>query len=1099
MKRAFTSTRALLTALAVMSFAVDASADWPVARHDTSRTGATPSSSNIQVPAAYWRSYLGGAPASSQVFVGDVNGDGMEDVLLVSGGLVSLQRPDGAPIWQSQGARVYSSIVDVADLDGDGKLEVIVTLRSKAAVLDGVTGALLWTAPDDVGTLQSTRLGDVDGDGKPDLWIDTCGCCAVENGSPGAIYGFASGVSSGKAISTAVSRPHCGSNSNTLGDWDGDGKQDFLVATEDKVTMYTANGSLLGTSDVIGAHLSTGRCEPIAINGIPGDEAICFENEVYGGVGERSLFMLTYNAAATPHVQLVWKTQLSALDTGEARAPAQLFADMDGDGALQVVGSGKANGVFTTSVLAADSGATIGTVPGVAVGFLPNPAGGNWLLAASNTDVLAYALTGGQLKQAWSIPNVSIIPSDDFQLARVTDVAAKPVTTDLDGDGSEDLVVLSTQEPRTLFGYSLTTGQPKMIGSHGLAASVDIASAGRLRIKSNDRLYLATNDGYLSLLDAGLNPTNWIMQGNNVVPGLRTAGYAILAGVGRGPVAANFGGQYADVYVVDSRGDLVAIDSNGATNVAPAQPIQRFTDTFGPGLNAQGNVGTIGAFRRRHPVTDTPVYVMSVLDPINGTEIASSQLSKPPTADVLPGDFQGSGGVSFVGMQVDATLHVDLHAMLGDGTPMWTQSFTADSGVEPFSVADWNGDGASDVIVAVNRPRVFDGLSGLISVDGNYPVSYFMPIIGDLDGDGLPDATLQGGYQDATGLAHDLTSVLWKAGNTDLPYPYGAIANCGGNKLLVEGSYASSAQLRITQTNGASKGATSTVVLASGAVYPDVAAAKAAAATLGQLGDVAVSANLSGGGGSPTALVGSTDGYLYAFDPCAKKLVWSLSLQAPVGSPILADTDGDGLDEILVSVADGYLYALKNQILPAPSVVNDVDPPNGVNDIDIDDITTNNILYGQWAPVPGATSYEVAVVGGNGAYLTSPAWNDVGNATQATIPNLPLVDGGIYYIGVRAVSPQGKSPDRASDGVIVHGGTPAASSSSSSTSSSAASSSSSSSSGAGGGPPDEILIYGRACTCGVVGRDQESTSLALGAWLSAIAIAVARRRRRENS
>ena len=69
--------------------------------------------------------------------------------------------------------------------------------------------------------------------------------------------------------------------------------------------------------------------------------------------------------------------------------------------------------------------------------------------------------------------------------------------------------------------------------------------------------------------------------------------------------------------------------------------------------------------------------------------------------------------------------------------------------------------------------------------------------------------------------------------------------------------------------------------------------------------------NLTGAGG-PSAVVGGSDGWLYAVDPCAGTLTFTYDFGAPVGEPVFGDTDGDGLDEIVVSVADGYLYALRN-------------------------------------------------------------------------------------------------------------------------------------------------------------------------------------------
>src|SRR5205085_916780 len=80
------------------------------------------------------------------------------------------------------------------------------------------------------------------------------------------------------------------------------------------------------------------------------------------------------------------------------------------------------------------------------------------------------------------------------------------------------------------------------------------------------------------------------------------------------------------------------------------------------------------------------------------------------------------------------------------------------------------------------------------------------------------------------------------------------------------------------------------------------------------------------------------------------------------GAAVYGDADGDGRDEILVSVADGFLYDLKNAALPPPASVIDTDPDNGINNQDIDSIVTESKLSCVWTAVPGAASYEVAIL-----------------------------------------------------------------------------------------------------------------------------------------
>jgi len=166
-------------------------------------------------------------------------------------------------------------------------------------------------------------------------------------------------------------------------------------------------------------------------------------------------------------------------------------------------------------------------------------------------------------------------------------------------------------------------------------------------------------------------------------------------------------------------------------------------------------------------------------------------------------------------------------------------------------------------------------------------------------------------------------------------------------------------------------------------------------------------------------MVGSGDGWLYAYQPCTGTLEFVYRIGAPVGSPIFADTNGDGNDEILVSAADGYLYALRDLAIASPGYVWDTDPDHGITDRDVNAITTRDHLSARWRDVPGAVSYEVTVVNLDGDYLTDPAWTDVGNVVETTLTGLPLEDGSAYRFSVRAVGSEGRSVDTVSDGVVV--------------------------------------------------------------------------------
>jgi hypothetical protein len=334
------------------------------------------------------------------------------------------------------------------------------------------------------------------------------------------------------------------------------------------------------------------------------------------------------------------------------------------------------------------------------------------------------------------------------------------------------------------------------------------------------------------------------------------------------------------------------------------------------------------------------------------------------------------------------------------------------------AVTDWNGDGIDDVLFQGGATFVLGGGTGAELAKGGPTANYFLPIIYDVDADGTDELTLQGGYFPARTLRHDLTTAVWTGTEDDRPFPYGAVAGCPGGPILVEGSLRYPARLKLTRMSGPSVGTFRTMVLAAGKKYFDEPSAPAGT-FLGQLTSATAHANLTGKG-HPSALVGSTDGWLYAINPCNGEVDFAVQFDAAVGEAIFADTDGDGQDEILVTVADGFLYGLKNEAIKAPSFVWDIDPDHGITDKDVANIETVDTLSGRWGAVVGASGYSVALLDEMGSFVSSPSWQSVGTATQTSLHGLSLVDGNRYTFAVRALSEAGPSVDAVSDGVTVH-------------------------------------------------------------------------------
>ncbi len=1111
------NTTGLGFALALFFTAGASVADWPTARQNPRRTGVSGLGSDIVKPAVYWRARLGGALGPSEVLVHDLDGDGALDMVVAVGGQLVRYTAGGSVVW-STGPRDLTRIEALVDLDLDGTPEVIASGLRTVGVVSAISGQVLWSLPpSEIGTPGAIRVGDVDAKPGPELWVDTCGCCAIESGNSGVIYSFPGGLSAPVKLGVPPHRPHCGAQSDVVADIDGDGKREMVSMSDDTATAFDSGGAVIATSQKLPAHASAASCEVVNLDGDAADEIVCFSSWVYSGAGLRGLFAVDFDASKAPPLRLLWSAAVSPLDAGDARAAAYLTSDLDGDGQREAVVSGKLNDNFTARVLDAQTGAELASVPGVAVGDIPAPTGSKRLLLVKHlggTAAFAFTSKPAGLSPVWQVAGFSPLTYRDWGRGMNGALADSLLEVDLNGDSAKELVVASATDPAVLVAYGLQTGTPVASASHALDPGVQASAVGPAPAGG---LWVSRNDGFLTLLDASFKPTNLAHDGVSALPGLFVGGFYTGRGGGNGlskmPIGGRLhGGATGDaLFVGDSRGDLVRIDVTNASNAAPAKAVWRSRQTFGAALHSalpgSSASGTLGAFRRVEPVTDPPKYELVAFDG-SGKEVAKLALPRPPQWDVLPGDFLGNGTVAFVGLSADSSLNTEMTCMSAGGAKLWQTPVVNNSGTEPFAVADWDGDGADDVISFIHRARVHSGKSGTeIAASVEQLYYYFMPMVTDLAGDAKPDLLLQGGYLPIRALDHNLAT-LWVADGPKQPLPYGSLVKCPSGLVHVGGTQSEPARLTRTSVTGSAPGVTSGVILASGNAYPDVASAQAAKSTLGQLTDAAGSPALAGGTGGPTVLVGSTDGFLYAVDACSLSLRWSYGFGMPVSSPVLLDTDGNGKDEILVSVADGYLHALQNEALAAPEEVLDTDPPHGVMNLDVDEIESSSMLHAKWSAVPGASSYEVAVVGGSGAYVSSGPWQSVGNATSASVGALPLFDGAMYRFAVRAVGPLGVSPDVASDGVVVHaaftdagvpdaGPGPDAADGEADAGVEDAALDSGSELDAGERPVD--ILSGRACTCRAPGIPDEGIPFGLAVAVGSLVVADTLRRRRRVS
>jgi hypothetical protein len=211
--------------------------------------------------------YGSGGSEPLAVAIGDVNGDGIPDLIVTNAFPTGSQGGDsevsvmlgngdgtfGSPVSYDSGG-YYPHSVAVGDLNGDGHLDIVVvnTFPSFYSNSNGVVAVLMGNGD---GTFQapvlyesggfsavSIALGDVNGDGIPDLVVanqGTCETCA--NSSVGILLGAGDG-SFYPAI-TYISGP-AESFSVVIGDLNGDGYPDLAVSTECAETGTCGGGGV---------------------------------------------------------------------------------------------------------------------------------------------------------------------------------------------------------------------------------------------------------------------------------------------------------------------------------------------------------------------------------------------------------------------------------------------------------------------------------------------------------------------------------------------------------------------------------------------------------------------------------------------------------------------------------------------------------------------------------------------------------------------------------------------------------------------------------------------------------------------------------------
>ena len=379
--------------------------------------------------------------APTRLAVGDMNGDGVDDVVCSS----SIQRSSSIGILFGSRARSFDGVHSFAtgdlpaglalgDIDGDGHLDVATADTGAGSYPNGVGivfgggghGALFapWMWPVGAGP-NAIAEGDLDGDGRPDLVtansMDFSVSVLLADGRGGLRPGQRYDVANYPSLSLVLT------------DVDNDGKLDIVAAGNQRVSVLRGNGD--GTFRSAQVTMIASPLVAIDAGDVNGDGLV---DLVAGGSTPGSLWLLlghgdgTFAAPAN-----IGHRDVSSLSVQIAR--------LDPGGAAALVVAGRiGSSQNSLAVLGGNGDGTFQAPQTVDLGGDGQGLGTRWYTALADFDRdgrvdVAVAGPGGQLVVLMGTGG------GGFSAPRALDFgsggAASVLATDVDRDGLVDLVV----------------------------------------------------------------------------------------------------------------------------------------------------------------------------------------------------------------------------------------------------------------------------------------------------------------------------------------------------------------------------------------------------------------------------------------------------------------------------------------------------------------------------------------------------------------------------------------------------------------------------------------------------------------------------------